>query len=152
GQKLDVTSWEDELSFMMWTLQALNGLSLVLMIILIGIVVTGIMNTMWIAIRERTREIGTLRAIGLPPTRVVMLFLLESFLLGVLATLCGAVFGQVIAASLNSAHMHVPISVQLFLMSDTVKLAVLPKALLGAVVLISVVTGVAAAYPAFRAS
>ena len=27
GQKLDVTSWEDELSFMMWTLQALQGLT-----------------------------------------------------------------------------------------------------------------------------
>ena len=27
GQKLDVTSWEDEISFMTWTLQALQGLS-----------------------------------------------------------------------------------------------------------------------------
>ena len=27
GQKLDVTTWEDELSFMMWTLQALQGLT-----------------------------------------------------------------------------------------------------------------------------
>jgi hypothetical protein len=35
GQKLDVTSWEDELSFMMWTLQALNGLSFILILILI---------------------------------------------------------------------------------------------------------------------
>ena len=29
GQKLDVTSWEDELSFMMWTMQALQGLTTV---------------------------------------------------------------------------------------------------------------------------
>ena len=65
GQKLDVTTWEDELSFMMWTLQALQGLTVVLIMILIAIVVIGIMNTMWIAIRERTREIGTLRAIGM---------------------------------------------------------------------------------------
>jgi putative ABC transport system permease protein len=152
GQKLDVTSWEDELSFMMWTLQALNGLSLVLMIILIGIVVTGIMNTMWIAIRERTREIGTLRAIGMQRVSVVRMFLLESFLLGLMGTLVGALAGQLIAASLNAAQIHVPLSVQLFLMSDTLKLAVLPRALGGAVLLISVVTGFAAIYPAFRAS
>jgi ABC-type lipoprotein release transport system permease subunit len=152
GQKLDVTSWEDELSFMMWTLQALNGLSLVLMVILIGIVVTGIMNTMWIAIRERTREIGTLRAIGMQRVSVVRMFLLESFLLGLIGTLLGALAGKVIALSLNAAQIHVPLSVQLFLMSDTLKLAVLPQALAGAVALISVVTAFAAVYPAFRAS
>ena len=27
GQKLDVTTWEDEISFMKWTLTALHGLS-----------------------------------------------------------------------------------------------------------------------------
>jgi putative ABC transport system permease protein len=152
GQKLDVTSWEDELSFMMWTLQALNGLSFVLMVILVAIVITGIMNTMWIAIRERTREIGTLRAIGMQRGSVVRMFLWESFALGVLGAVVGALLGVSIAALLNAAQIHVPLSVQLFLMSDTLKLAVLPQALLFAVVLISLVTAAAALYPAFRAS
>jgi putative ABC transport system permease protein len=152
GQKLDVTSWEDELSFMMWTLQALGGLSFVLMVILIAIVVTGIMNTMWIAIRERTREIGTLRAIGMQRGSVVRMFLWESFLLGLLSAILGAVLGQIVSSLLNSAQIHVPLSVQLFLMSDTLTLKVLPSALVGAVLLISVVTGAAAVYPALRAS
>jgi len=152
GQKLDVTSWEDELSFMMWTLQALNGLSFVLMVILVAIVVTGIMNTMWIAIRERTREIGTLRAIGMQRGSVVRMFLWESFTLGALGAVAGALLGLGIAALLNASRLHVPLSVQLFLMSDTLHLAVLPSALAGAVVLIAVVTGAAAIYPAFRAS
>jgi putative ABC transport system permease protein len=152
GQKLDVTSWEDELSFMMWTLQALGGLSFVLMVILIAIVVTGIMNTMWIAIRERTREIGTLRAIGMQRGSVVRMFLWESFLLGLLSAILGAVLGQIVSSLLNSAQIHVPLSVQLFLMSDTLTLKVLPSALVGAVLLISFVTGAAAIYPALRAS
>lgn len=152
GQKLDVTSWEDELSFMMWTLSALNGISLVLMVILIAIVITGIMNTMWIAIRERTREIGTLRAIGMQRGSVVRMFLWESFLLGVFGAVAGAVVGAMTAAALNSANIHVPLSVQLFLMSDTLKLSVLPSALGGAIGLISVVTGIAALYPALRAA
>ncbi len=152
GQKLDVTSWEDELSFMMWTLQALNGLSFVLMVILVAIVITGIMNTMWIAIRERTREIGTLRAIGMQRGSVVRMFLWESFALGVLGAVLGALLGVGIAAILNAAHIHVPLSVQLFLMTDTLQLTVLPAALASAVVLISLVTGAAALYPAFRAS
>jgi putative ABC transport system permease protein len=152
GQKLDVTSWEDELSFMMWTLQALNGLSFVLLVILVAIVVTGIMNTMWIAIRERTREIGTLRAIGMQRGSVVRMFLSESFFLGVLGAVTGALVGAGIALLLNSAHIHVPLSAQLFLMSDTLKLDVAASALVGAVVLISLVTAAASLYPAFRAS
>jgi putative ABC transport system permease protein len=152
GQKLDVTSWEDELSFMMWTLSALNGISAVLMVILVAIVITGIMNTMWIAIRERTREIGTLRAIGMQRGSVVRMFLWESFLLGVFGALAGAAVGAMTAGVLNSANIHVPLSVQLFLMSDTLKLSVLPKALGGAIALISIVTGLAALYPALRAA
>jgi len=36
GQKLDVTTWEDELSFMMWTLTLSQCAIVVLMVILIA--------------------------------------------------------------------------------------------------------------------
>jgi putative ABC transport system permease protein len=152
GQKLDVTTWEDELSFMMWTLQALQGLTMVLMVILIGIVVTGIMNTMWIAIRERTREIGTLRAIGMHRRAVARMFLLESLVLGVVGTAVGALAAAAIAAGINSLAIQVPLSVQLFLMSDYVRLAVKPGTAIQAVVMLSLVTGLAALYPSIRAA
>jgi ABC-type lipoprotein release transport system permease subunit len=152
GQKLDVTTWEDELSFMMWTLKALDGLTFILMLILMGIVVTGIMNTMWIAIRERTKEIGTLRAMGMQRRSVVGMFFLESLLLGVFGSVAGIALGATLAALLNAAHIHVPLSVQVFLMSDTLHLAVLPKAMLGALLLVAVITGAASLFPSLRAA
>jgi len=152
GQKLDVTSWEDELSFMTWTLQLLNGLTFVLLVILIAIVVSGIMNTMWIAIRERTREIGTLRAIGMQRGGVARMFLLESLMLGLAGTVIGAVSGSAIAAGLNAAAIKVPRGAQLFLMSDRLQLAVHGPMVVGAVVMITLVTGAAALFPALRAA
>jgi ABC-type lipoprotein release transport system permease subunit len=152
GQKLDVTTWEDELSFMMWTFRALQGLSLILMIILIAIMVAGIMNTLWIAIRERTREIGALRAIGMQRSGVARLFLLEAGMLGVLGALAGVLLGAAAASAINAANLHVPLSVQLFLMRDTLHLSLEPRTLLSAVVLITFVTGFAALYPALRAA
>jgi ABC-type lipoprotein release transport system permease subunit len=152
GQKLDVTSWEDELSFMMWTLQALQGLTGILIAILVAIVIIGIMNTMWIAIRERTREIGTLRAIGMQRGGVLWMFLLESLMLGFIGTAVGAALGVAVATGLNALHIHVPISVQLFLMSDHLHLAVHPGAIVRAMLLITVITGVAALYPSLRAA
>jgi ABC-type lipoprotein release transport system permease subunit len=152
GQKLDVTSWEDELSFMMWTLQALQGLTGILITILVAIVVIGIMNTMWIAIRERTREIGTLRAIGMHRREVLWMFLLESLMLGLGATICGVLAGAGIAAGLNALHVHVPTGLQFFLMSPYLHIAVHGSLLVQAVVAITLVTGVAALYPSIRAA
>jgi putative ABC transport system permease protein len=152
GQKLDVTTWEDELSFMMWTLQALQGLTFVLMIILVAIVVAGIMNTMWIAIRERTREIGTLRAIGMQRRAVARMFLLESLILGVLGTATGALVAAGVAAAINAMTIQVPLSVQLFLMSDFVRLVVKPQAAIQSVIMLSLVTALAALYPSIRAA
>ena len=152
GQKLDVTTWEDEVSFLTWTLKVINMLKLVLLTILIAIVVTGIMNTMWIAIRERTREIGTLRAIGMQRWGVLRMFVLESFQMGVIGTVAGAMGGTVVALLINAARIEVPLSVQLFLMSDRLHLSVHASTLVSASVWITIITTAAALYPAYRAA
>jgi putative ABC transport system permease protein len=152
GQKLDVTTWEDELSFMTWTLAALQGLSTVLLIILIAILIAGIMNTMWIAIRERTREIGTLRAIGMQRGGIARMFLAESVVLGVIGSTVGVILGAAIAAGVNALHISVPLSVQLFLMSNHLTILVLPSALVQAVIMLSTITAFAALYPSIRAA
>ena len=152
GQKLDVTTWEDEISFMTWTLTALRVLSFVLLVILIAIIIIGIMNTMWIAIRERTREIGTLRAIGMQRREVLWMFLLESVMLGLFATVAGASAGAGIASGLNAAHLHVPTGLQFFLMSPYLHLSVHGSLWVGSVVTITVVTALAALYPSLRAA
>jgi len=152
GQKYDVTTWEDELQFLMWTLTALNGISVVLVVILISIMVTGIMNTLWIAIRERTREIGALRAIGMQRGAVARLFLMEASSLGLIGGGVGVILGAGVASLINAAHIPVPKAAQLFLMADTVRLAVEPGAVVFAVVLITLVSGFAALYPSLRAA
>lgn len=152
GQKLDVTTWEDESSFLTKTLMIVDGLRVVLLVILLAIVITGIMNTMWIAIRERTREIGTLRAIGMQRGGVLRMFLLECFQLGLFGTIAGALGGAAVAALINAAKIDVPLSVQLFLMSDKLHLAVHLSTLLKAGFTITLITTLAALYPAYRAA
>lgn len=57
------------------------------------IVAAGVTNTALMAVFERTREIGTLRAFGARRPRVAALFLAEGALLGGLGALGGALFG-----------------------------------------------------------
>jgi putative ABC transport system permease protein len=62
-----------------------------LLAILIGGI--GVMNTMVMAIFERTREIGILRAVGWARRRVLSMILLESTVLCLVAAVVGSAFG-----------------------------------------------------------
>jgi ABC-type antimicrobial peptide transport system permease subunit len=110
------------------------------------------MNTMWIAIRERTREIGTLRAIGMHRREVLWMFLLESIMLGLFSTVAGVTAGAAIAAGLNALHVHVPTGLQFFLMSPYLHISVHGALLVQSIITITLVTALAALYPSLRAA
>lgn len=126
GQKLDITQWEDEISFMTWTLKLIGYIAGFLIVVLMIIISVGLMNVMWISVRERTREVGTLRAIGMQRTSVLAMFVSEAFLLGLLGTTAGTVAGLAISYGLNAAHLPVPVAVQLFLMTDHLSVSPAP--------------------------
>jgi putative ABC transport system permease protein len=67
-----------------------------LFVIVFVIVIMSVINTMSMAVMERTREIGTLRALGLKRRGVMILFALESALMGlggILAGTCVSLIG-----------------------------------------------------------
>jgi ABC-type antimicrobial peptide transport system permease subunit len=137
---------------MKWTLTIIDGMSGALIFVLLVIIAVGIMNTLWIAIRERTREIGTLRAVGMQRTRVMMMFLVEAFVLSLAGTAVGALVGIVLCAVLNQANIAVPVAVQLFLMSDHLTLKVDPGGVIGAISLITCCTTAISLIPSFLAA
>ena len=152
GQKLDVTSWEDEMSFLDFMLQIISGLAAILIGVILFIVVIGVMNTLWIAIRERTREIGTLRAIGMQRAKVAWLLLLESTLLGLSGSTLGALAGWGVAAWVNARGWKVGEGLQMVLMQDHFSILVRPGTVLGAVLGLTLLAGLAALLPAFQAA
>lgn len=153
GQRLDLTTWEDEVSFMKWVLQAIDGLSAMLISILLVIIVIGIMNSMWISVRERTGEVGTLRAIGMSRRRVLVMFMFEAMLLGLASTSVGAALGAALATAIDLARLDVPDdAMRMLLMSDKIHLSVSADQLLMAVLLFTLVTVAASYLPALRAS
>ena len=68
---------------------------------LLAMIVGGIVvaNTMVMSIYERTREIGTLRALGWPGRRIVRQIVEESLLLCLLSALIGSVLGVILLSS-----------------------------------------------------
>lgn len=153
GQKLDLTTWRDEVSMLTWVITAFDTVTWFLVAILVAIIAVGIMNTMWNAVRERTREVGTMRAIGMRRGRVAVLFLLEALLLGLFATTAGALLGSVVAIALDAADLIVPVdAVAAILLSDRLNLSVHLGDVLSAVAVLTALTGLSALWPAIRAS
>jgi ABC-type lipoprotein release transport system permease subunit len=152
GQKLDITTWEDELGQFKQLITGLRVLTGLLVFILMVVVIIGILNTLAIAIRERTREIGTLRAIGMQRRKVLWLFVLEAALLGVSGCATGALGAALVAGGLNLAHIKVPEAIQLFLSQEFLHFQLDAAAAVSAVVTLTLVTIVASVYPAVRAA
>ena len=65
----------------------------VMIFVLMAIAATGIANTVIMAVYERIREVGTLAAMGMRPSQIRRLFLIEGAVMGFSAALFGAFLG-----------------------------------------------------------
>ncbi len=80
----------------------------------------GIMNTMYTSVTERTREIGIYKALGAENNTILMMFLVESGLIGVFGGVIGAVLGfgmalgvEVVGKEMGVGLLHAWISWEL---------------------------------------
>jgi putative ABC transport system permease protein len=70
-------------------------------LVMTAMVAAGVLNTALMAVFERTREIGTLRAVGARRGRVMLLFLLEAGALALFSSAAGGMLGAGVVAVLG---------------------------------------------------
>jgi putative ABC transport system permease protein len=110
----------------------------------------GIVNTMIMAIYERTREIGILKALGSSNGDVLRMFMVEAGLIGLLGGIVGVLLGWILGLVLNVfirdylKSQSVPITAPFFVVT--------PELVLASLVFATLVGVLAGLYPAFRAA
>ncbi len=65
-----------------------------------------VVNTLIKIIKERSREIGTLRSMGFKSSQVLKIFIFETFLLSVVGAMIGVVFAVILTLALNSVSIR----------------------------------------------
>jgi len=125
-------------------LERINTITSVLSLFLGGIAAislivggVGIANTMFMAVTERTQEIGVMKAIGATERDILEIFLIESGLIGLVGGVLGVVLGAAVSVILNQ-----------FGVPTTLK----PELLVFAVLFAFVVGAVSGFFPARRAA
>ncbi|MFH1850389.1 MAG: ABC transporter permease [archaeon] len=105
----------------------------------------GIMNTMYTAVLERTKEIGIMKSIGARNSDIFTLFFIESGLIGSLGGLIGMILGVLMATGLSAAG-------RLALGSDLISASFSPWLLAGALAFSFTIGSLAGIAPALSAA
>jgi hypothetical protein len=91
--ELAVFTWMDYVSDYLGYEKMESGGTKVITYMLFLLAFLGISNTILLAILERTKEIGMMRALGMTDSQMIIVFMLEAAFLGFLGSILGIVFG-----------------------------------------------------------
>jgi putative ABC transport system permease protein len=107
-QQMVLKKWIDLATYYLQVRNLFTGIFLFLGIIVFFMVLMASVNTLLMAMFERTREIGTMLAMGTPRLWIVALFMVEATLTGILGAVAGVIGGNLLASLVNASGLHMP--------------------------------------------
>jgi putative ABC transport system permease protein len=107
-QQMVLKKWIDLATYYLQVRNMFSGIFLFLGLIVFFMVLMASVNTLLMAMFERTREIGTMLAMGTPRVWIVALFMLEATLTGCLGAIFGLLVGNLLGALVNASGLHMP--------------------------------------------
>jgi putative ABC transport system permease protein len=150
GLDVEVRTWQEMSAFFRQVKTMYDMIFALMLSVVLAIVVLSIANAMSMAVVERTREIGTLRAMGLRRSGITRMFVYEALLLVLVGTLAGLVLTAATRYGVNAANIrYVPpgntMSVPVYIGFDAARTAL-------AAVVLAALAVLAAYFPARRAA
>jgi len=144
----EVHTWE-KLSPFYNIARMIDVMTFFIKLMLIAIVLVSIMNVMITAVYERIREIGTIAAIGTLPGKIVAMFLIEGFSLGLFGAIVGDILGVTIIYILIAAKLTFDFGRQKgLLLSPSISL----QDILTISIIVIIISVLASLQPAYKAS
>jgi len=150
-----ILTWTKMNEIIIQTENLANSYMSLFYLIVLVVTATVIINTLIMAVFERTREIGILSAIGMKGRRIMAMFLAESSILAVGGILLGLVLGLLVVAYLERNGFYVgnmAVGGGGFLIRDTVYAKFSLEDTIYVSIMAFVVTLLAGLYPAVLAA
>lgn len=144
----ELHTWE-KLSPFFSIVRMIDLMTFFIKLMLIAIVLISIMNVMIMAVYERIREIGTIAAIGTQPGKILSMFVIEGFCMGIAGALIGDIVGIALVYFLNLSKISYDFGQQKGIILQA---GVSPADILVISATVIIVSVIASLQPAFKAS
>ena len=155
--ELDVKTWRELMPTVASMFDSTRGAMYFMFLIIntaIGIV---LLNAMLMAVFERVREFGVLKAVGVGPGSVMGIIMLETAVMVLVAVIAGTLLSipalwYLVEHGLDMSNMTAGVSVAGMSFDPVWRAAVTPHTYFGPIVMLVVIVFAAAFYPALRAA
>jgi len=105
---IEMRDWEQLATFYHQVVALYNAIFGFLGWVVFAIVILSVGNTVMMSILERTREIGTMLAVGTCRSRVWIMFVMEGMLVGAIGGALGLAFGSGLTTLINHVNIQMP--------------------------------------------
>lgn len=150
GPDYEVHEWDEIALFFKDVVFRQNLILSIVATVFMVLMLLGVANTMLMAVLDRTREIGTMMAVGVRRGKILWLFLLEALTIGLLGGFAGGGLGAAAVYYMHERTLQIPMP------TSPVPFVVIPFVTWAYVLKVVAIAGVGAVafaiYPAFRAS
>jgi ABC-type antimicrobial peptide transport system permease subunit len=147
-------NWKELSPEMSYLTEMMDLYMYIFVVVILLALMFGIVNTMLMAVMERTKELGMLMAIGMNKKRIFMMIVLESIMLSMVGGILGIVIGGL---SIYYGETH-PVDLSLwaegyreFGYDAFVYTSLMPGMLINVALLVMITGVIAAIYPAYKA-
>lgn len=158
GYAYRVTTWIEMNQSFFNALKTEKTIMFIILMFIVMVAAFNIVSTLIMVVMEKTHDIGILRTVGTPSRSIMMVFMIEGLVTGLIGTISGLLGGVLIAHTLNGIAGIVerltgfevfPAEMYLF---DKIPVRIVPMDLVWIVAVSIMLSFVATVYPAWQAA
>ena len=152
GLRFELLTLNDVMKEVQQIVDVLNTAALIILLVLFGIIMVGVTNTFRMVLMERTKEIGTMRAVGMQRGIVRKLFLYEAFFIALIGVVVGLVLAGLTMLILMQIYWGVDTPAFMLMKNGYMTFVLSPWQVLANFGIVSGLTLLAALFPSNKAA
>lgn len=158
GGNYYVTDWTQQHANFFRAVQMEKRVMFIILTLIVAVAAFNIVSTLVMAVTDKRADIAIMRTLGASPISIMLIFIIQGALIGLIGTMLGALFGIVIALNIDTIIPFIEHLLQVqFLAKDVYYISDLPSDLIWSDVITIVVMSfilslLATLYPSWKAS